>query len=84
MSRISLHQTHIELNNGIVDVTIPFSNELSDLIILVLKLNTKILRNNSLKDGMFRSTNISEALFILQQSVKFVFYKFSNLLRPLL
>ena len=28
VSRISLHQAHIELNNGIVDVTIPFTNEL--------------------------------------------------------
>ena len=61
MSRISLHQAHIELNNGIVDVTIPFTNELSDLIILVLKLNTNF-RNNSLKDGMIKFTNISEAL----------------------
>ena len=61
MSRISLHQAHIELNNGIVDVTIPFTNELSDSIILVLKLNTNF-RNNSLKDVMIKFTNISEAL----------------------
>ena len=40
VSRISLHQAHIELSNGIIDVTIPFTNELSDSIILVLKLNT--------------------------------------------
>ena len=45
----------------IVDVTIPFTNELSDSIILVLKLNTNF-SNNSLKDGMFKFTNISEAL----------------------
>ena len=63
VSRISLHQAHIELNNGIVDVAIPFTEftELSDSIILVLKLNTNF-RNNSLKDRMFRFTNISEAL----------------------
>ena len=73
--RISLHQAHIELNNDIVDVTIPFTNELSDSIILVLKLNTNF-RNNSLKDEMFKFTNISEALLY--------FGKFSNLLRPLL
>ena len=45
VSRISLHQAHIELNNGIVDVTMPFTNKLSDSIILVLKLN-KNFRNN--------------------------------------
>ena len=75
MSRITLHQANIELNNGIVDVTIPFTNELSDSIILVLKLNTNF-RNNSLKDGMFKFTNISEELLYLG--------KFSNLLRALL
>ena len=51
VSRISLHQAHIELNNGIVDVIIPFS----DSIIRVLKLNTNF-RINSLKDGMFSVT----------------------------
>ena len=40
VSRISLHQEHIELNNGIVGVTIPFTTELLGSIILVLKLNT--------------------------------------------
>ena len=48
VSRISLHQAHIELNNGIVDVTIHFTNDLSFSIIVVLKLNTNF-RNNSLK-----------------------------------
>ena len=66
MSRISLHQAHIELNNDILDVTIPFTNELSDSIILVLKLNTNF-RNNSLKDGMFNFTNISEALNLVKK-----------------
>ena len=33
VSRISLRQAHIELNNGIVDVTIPFTNELSDSVV---------------------------------------------------
>ena len=73
---MSLHQAHIELNNSIVDVTKPFTNELSDSIILVLKLLNTNFRNNSLKDGMFKFTNISEALLYLG--------KFSNLLRPLL
>ena len=72
----STMQAHIELSNGTVDVTIPFTNELLDSIILiVLKLSTNF-RNNSLKDGMFKFTNISEALLYLG--------KFSNLLRPLL
>ena len=65
----------MELNIGIVDVTISFTNELSDSIILILKLKTNF-RKNSLKDGMFKLTNISEALLYLG--------KFSNLLRPLL
>ena len=68
-------QAHIELNDSIVDVTIPFTNELSDSIIFVLKLNANF-RYNSLKDEMFKFTNISEALLYLG--------KFSNLLRPLL
>ena len=75
VSRISLHQVNNELNNGIVDVTILFTNELLDSIILVLKLNTNF-RNKSLKDGMFKFTNISEALLYLE--------KLSNLLRPLI
>ena len=45
------------------------------LIILVLKLNTNFC-NNSLEDGMFKFTNISEELLYLG--------KFSNLLRSLL
>ena len=65
----------IELTNGIVDVTIPFTKELLDLIILVLKLNTNFC-NNLLKGGMFKFTNISEALLYLGQ--------FINLLKPLL
>ena len=75
VSRISLHKYHIELNSGIVDVTNTFTNELSDSIILVLKLVTNF-RNNSLKDGMFKFTNVLEALLYLGM--------FSNLLRPLL
>ena len=75
VSRISLHRAHIELNNDIVDATIPSTNELSDSIILVLKLNTNF-RNNALKDEIFKLTNISEALLYLG--------KFSNLLKPLL
>ena len=49
VSRILFYQAHIKLNDGIVDVTIPFTNELSDSIILVLKLDTNF-SNNSLKD----------------------------------
>ena len=38
VSRISLHQAHIDLHNGIVELTMSFTNELSDSIILVLIL----------------------------------------------
>ena len=34
--RISLHQTHILLNNGTEDLTIPFTNELQESWILLL------------------------------------------------
>ena len=73
--RISQDQTHTELNKGIEDVTIQLSNELSDSIILVLKLNTNF-RNNSLNDRKFKFTNILVELLFGG--------KFSNLLRPLL
>ena len=56
--RKSPHRVHIELNNGIVDVTIPLTKELSDSIILVLKLDGNF-RNKSLKDGIFKFTNNS-------------------------
>ena len=75
VSRISQDQTHTELNNGIEDVTIQLSNDLSNSIILVLKLNTNF-RNISLNDRKFKFTNISVELLFGG--------KFSNLLRPLL
>ena len=52
------------LKDGVADLTIPFTNGLSEFIILLLKLNTN-LRKSSPKDGMFRFTNISGALFYL-------------------
>ena len=75
MLRMSLHQVQILLNNGVADLTIPFTNMLSELIILLLKLNTN-LRKSSPKDGMFKFTNISEAQLYLG--------KLSNFLGPLL
>ena len=72
---MSLHQGHILLNNGVADLTIPFTIRLSEIIILLLKLNTN-LSKSSPKDGMFKFTNISEALLYLG--------KLSNLLMPLL
>ena len=75
MLRMSLHQAHILLNNGVVNLTIPFTNRLSEFIILLLKLNTN-LHKSSPKDGMYKFTNISEALLYLG--------KLSNPLRPLL
>ena len=56
MLRMSPHQAHILLNNGVADLTIPFTNRLSEFIILLLKLNSN-LRKSSLKDGMFKFTN---------------------------
>ena len=35
--RMSLHQAHILLNNGVVELTIPLTNELSELINISLK-----------------------------------------------
>ena len=61
---MSLHQAHILLNKGVADLTIPFTNSLSEFIILLLKLNSN-LRKSSPNDGMFKFTNISEALLYL-------------------
>ena len=35
--RMSLHQAHILLNNYVADLTIPFINELFELIIIMIK-----------------------------------------------
>ena len=64
MLRMSLHQAHILLNIGVAHFTIPFTNRLSEIIILFLKLNTN-LHKSSPKDGMFKFTNILEALLYL-------------------
>ena len=72
---MSLHQGHILLNNGVADLTIPFTIRLSEIIILLLKLNTNLCKSSP-KDGMFKFTNISEALLYLG--------KLSSLLRLLL
>ena len=70
-----LYQAHILLNNGVADLTILFTNRLSELLILLLKLNTN-LRKSSPKHRLFKFTNTSEALFYLG--------RLNNLLRPLL
>ena len=76
MLRMSLHQAHILLNNGVADLTIPLANRLSELIILLLKLNINLRKSSPIHvDGMFKFTNISEALLYLD--------KLSNLLRLL-
>ena len=72
---MSLYHAHILLNNGAADITIPFTNRLSESIILHLKLKTN-LRKSLQKDRMFKFTNISEALLYLGN--------LSNLLRSLL
>ena len=46
------HFTKPILNNGVADLTIPFTNRLSEFIILLLKLNTKV--------GMFISGEIEK------------------------
>ena len=61
---MSLHQAHVLLNNGVADLTIPFTNRLSKFIIQLLKLNTN-LRKSSPKNSMFKFPNISEALLYL-------------------
>ena len=61
MLRISLHQTHILLNNCVGGPKIQFTNRLSEFIILLLKLNTN-LRKSLPKDGIFKYTKISGAL----------------------
>ena len=61
MLRMSLDQAHVLLINGVANLTIPFTNRLSEFIILLLKLNTNLLKSSP-KDGMFKFTNISEAL----------------------
>ena len=38
---MSLHHVDILLNNGVADLAIPFTNRLSEFIILLFKLNTK-------------------------------------------
>ena len=58
---MSPHQAHILPNNGATDMTIPLTNELSELILLLLK-QKQIFSNSKSKDGMFRFTNISETL----------------------
>ena len=60
---MSLHQAHILLNNGVADLTIPFTNRLSEFIILLIKLNTN-LRQSSPNDGMFKYNVISLNLTI--------------------
>ena len=45
MLRISLHQAHILLNKDVVDLTIPFTNRLSEFIILLLKLSTNLRKS---------------------------------------
>ena len=72
---MSLHQANTLRNNSVADLILPFTNRFSELIILLLKLNTN-LRKISPKDGMFKFFNISDALIYLS--------KLSNLLRPLL
>ena len=42
---MSLHQGDILLNNSVADLSIPFTNMLSKLIILLLKLNTNLRKS---------------------------------------
>ena len=56
MLRISLHQTHILLNNGVADFGIPLTNKLSEFKILFLLLHTNV-RNSSPKDARMLLVN---------------------------
>ena len=60
---MSLHQAHILLNNGVADLTIPYTNRLSEFIFLFLKLNTN-LRKSSPKNGMFKFTTFRRHCYI--------------------
>ena len=60
---MSLIQAHILLNIDVADLIIPFTNRLSEFIILLLKLNTN-LRNSSPKDGMFKFTTFQRHCYI--------------------
>ena len=58
------HQAHhIVLNNGVAVLSIPFTNKLSEFIILLLKLIAN-LHKSSTKDGMFKTTNITKTCYI--------------------
>ena len=46
---MSLHQAHILRNNGVAELIIPFTNKLSEFIILLLKLNTNLLKSSPQK-----------------------------------
>ena len=51
VSRMALNHAHFLLKNVVADLTIPFTNKLSEFIILLLKLNIN-LRNGSTKVEM--------------------------------
>ena len=63
MLRMSQHQAHILLNNGVADLTVPLTNRLSEFIILLLKLNTN-LRISSLKDGILNLQTFQRHCYI--------------------
>ena len=46
---MSFHWTYYLLNNGLANLTVPFTNRFSEFIILLLKLNPN-LRKSSPKD----------------------------------
>ena len=60
---MSFQQAHILLNSDVADLTIPFTNRLSEFIILFLKPN-KNLRKSLPKDGMFKFTTFSRHCYI--------------------
>ena len=62
--RLFLHQAPYLTKYSVADLTIPFTNRLSEFIFLLVKLNTNS-RKNSPKDGMFKFTNFAETLLYL-------------------
>ena len=63
---MSLQQANILVNNSVADLTIPFTNGLSEFITLLLKLKTNLLKSSP-KNEMCKFTNIFGGTVIFRQ-----------------
>ena len=71
VSRISFHHAHTDLKKKNVDLIIPFINELSDSIIVALKLNINFCKN-SLKDGIQETLLLHQYIYLLNSALEHV------------